>query len=129
MCAKIVPKLLTTDQKLRRTECCTDWKNSVQTSGFLERVIIGDESWFYEYDIELKSQSKKWKAKDEPRTKKCRKSRSKIKVILFVFFYIHGVVYHEFLPEGRTVNAAFYVEVLKRLRDRVRRVRPNLCDG
>jgi len=45
------------------------------------------------------------------------------------FFYCHGIVHHEFAPEGQTVNAAFYVEVLKRLRDRVRRVRPELWEG
>jgi hypothetical protein len=27
------------------------------------------------------------------------------------FFLIQGVVYHEFVPRGQTVNAAFYVEV------------------
>jgi len=32
-------------------------------------------------------------------------------------------VHHEFAPECQTVNAAFYLEVLKRLRDRVRLVR------
>jgi len=37
-------------------------------------------------------------------------------------------VHHEFTPEGQSVNAAFYVEVLKCLRDRVRRVRPELWD-
>jgi hypothetical protein len=26
MCAKIVPKLLTPEQKLQRKQCCTDWK-------------------------------------------------------------------------------------------------------
>jgi len=31
--------------------------------------------------------------------------------------------------EGQTVNAAFYLEVLKRLRDRVPRVRPELWEG
>lgn len=46
--------------------------------------------------------------------------------MLIVFFYYRGIVHHEYLPEGQTVNAIFYVEVLKRLRDRVRRVRPNL---
>jgi hypothetical protein len=30
-----------------------------------------------------------------------------------------GVVHHRFVPPGKTVNAAFYVEVLKRLRERV----------
>jgi len=54
VCAKIVPKLLTPEQKLRRKECCVDWKTSEESDEFLERVITGDESWIYEYDIELK---------------------------------------------------------------------------
>lgn len=45
---KFVPKLLALQQKVRRVACCRDW---------LE-VIIKDESWFYEFDMELKSQSK-----------------------------------------------------------------------
>jgi len=35
-----------------------------------------------------------------------------------------GVVHYEFVPEGQTVNAAFYVQVLDGLRKRVARVRP-----
>jgi len=58
VCAKIVPKLLTPEQKLRRKECCVDWKTSEESDEFLERVITGDKSWIYEYDIELKSQSR-----------------------------------------------------------------------
>jgi hypothetical protein len=57
--------------------------------------------------------------------KKARKSKSKIKVMLIVFFDCHGIVHHKFVPEGQTVNPAFYVDVLKRLWDRVRHVRPN----
>jgi len=49
---------------------------------FLEKVITGDESWIYKYNIELKSQSREWKQKDSPRPKKSRKSKSKIKVML-----------------------------------------------
>jgi hypothetical protein len=37
-----------------------------------------------------------------------------------------GVVHHEFVPQGQTVNATFYVEVLKRLPERMQRVRPEL---
>ncbi|GFW16291.1 uncharacterized protein TNCV_4264561 [Trichonephila clavipes] len=36
--------------------------------------------------------------------------------MLIVFFDKNGVVHSEFVPEGQTVNGAFYVEVLKRLR-------------
>jgi hypothetical protein len=56
---------------------------------------------------------------------KKRKSRSKIKIMLIVFF-IRGVIHHEFVPQGQTVNATFYVEVLKHLREHVRCVRLEL---
>jgi len=75
VCAKIVPKVLTPDQKLRWKECCVDWKTSEESNEFLERVITGDESWIYEYDIELKLQSREWKQKDSLRPKKLRKSK------------------------------------------------------
>ena len=38
-------------------------------------------------------------------------------------------MHNEFTPEGQTVGAAFYMEVLKRLRDRVPRVRLELWEG
>jgi hypothetical protein len=36
------------------------------------------------------------------------------------------VFHHEFVPQGQTVNAAFYVEVLKCLHDCMQRVQPEL---
>jgi hypothetical protein len=126
ICAKIVPKLLTPKQKLRRKQCCIDWKALEERDSFLERIITSDESWIYAYKIELKSQSKEWKHQKSPRPKKAWKSKLKVKVMLIVFFDCHGIVRHEFVPEGQTVNAAFYVEVLKHLRDRVHHVWPNL---
>lgn len=39
------------------------------------------------------------------------------------------MVHNEFLSEGQTVKAAIYVDVLKRLKDRVRRVRQHLSGG
>ena len=49
--------------------------------------------------------------------------------MLIFFFDCHGIVHHEFAPEGQTVNAAFYMEDLKRLRDNVCRVRQVLWEG
>jgi len=77
VCAKIILKLLTPEQKLRQNGCCVDWKTSEESDEFLERVITGDELWIYEKDIKLKSQSREWKQKDSPRLKKSRKSKSK----------------------------------------------------
>ena len=47
-----------------------------------------------------------------------------MKVMLVVFFDWHGVIHYEFVPHGQTVNKKFYVAVLKRLREAVRRKRP-----
>ena len=39
---------------------------------------------------------------------------------------ISGIVHYEFVPTGQSVNQVYYVEVLKRLREKVRRKRPEL---
>lgn len=40
------------------------------------------------------------------------------------FFDFNGTVHYEFLPNGQTVNQAYCLEVLKSLRENVRRKRP-----
>jgi len=64
--------------------------------------------------------------KGSPRPKKARMGRSKIKVMLVVFFDWKGIVHHEFVPHSQMVNKQFYQEVLARLRDAVCRKRPEL---
>jgi len=61
--------------------------------------------------------------------KKARMSRSKIKVMLVVFFDWKGIVRHEFVPRGQMVNRQLYQEVIARLRDAVRRKRPELWEN
>ena len=49
-----------------------------------------------------------------------------MKVMLVDFFEWHGVIHYEFVPRGQTVNKEFYIAVLKRLREAVRRKRSQL---
>jgi len=56
-------------------------------------------------------------------------SRSKIKVLLVVFFDWKGIVHHEFVPRGQTVNKQLYQEILAHLRDAVCRKRPELWEN
>jgi len=41
--------------------------------------------------------------------------------MLISFFNANGIVHKEFVPPGQTVNQQFYLQVLKRLRNSVRK--------
>ena len=81
-------------------------------SDLLKKLITGDESWVYGYDIETKPQLSQWKHPEEPRPKKSHQVRLNVKVLLTVFFDCNDMVHHEFLPQGRTVNKEYYLEVI-----------------
>jgi len=126
--ANFVPRLLTPEQKEHRVAICQELRQrAVDDPSFMSRVITGDESWVYGYDPETKQQSSQWKSPGSPRPKKARQSRRATKSMLIVFFDIRGIVNHEFVPEYQTVNAEFYCNVLRRLREDIRRKRPELC--
>ena len=77
------------------------------------------------YDAETKVQSSQWVSKTSPRPKKARHVRSHVKVMLTVFFDSEVVVHYEFLPQGRTVNKEYYLDVMQRLHEEVRKKRPD----
>ncbi|UYV67063.1 GART, partial [Cordylochernes scorpioides] len=125
--AKFVPKLLNCDQKQHRMNIANEMLDSVHDDpNLLQRVITGDEAWVYGYDVETKAQSSQWKLPHEPRPKKARQVRSNGKVLLTVFFDCRGVVHHEFLPQGRTVNKEYYLQVMRNLREAICQKRPDL---
>ena len=53
-----------------------------------------------------------------------RQSRSCVKSMLIIFFDCERVVHYELAPRHQMINKEYYVEVLKKLRDAVRRKRP-----
>jgi hypothetical protein len=91
---------------------------------FLSKVITGDESWIYGYDPETKQQSSQWKCPSSPQPKKVRQVKSNVKSMLICFFDFDGIIHKEFVPPGQTVNAKFYCDVLRRLREGKRRKQP-----
>ena len=101
MCAKFIPKSLTTEQKDLRSEIAQDnLKMVCDDENLLKKVIAGHESWIYDYDPETKQQSSQWKRPDEPRPKKARQSRSHVKSMLLIFCDCEGFVHYEFSPRG-----------------------------
>ena len=84
VCAKMVPKNSTTEQKANRRDVCL-LDRPEREPEFFSRFITGDESWILEYDPETKRQSREWHTANSPRPKKARMSKFKIKSILIFF--------------------------------------------
>ena len=82
ICAKLVPKNLSVEQKANRLEICHNLQGRLKIEpNFLDKVITDDELWVFDYDPETKPQSWEWHTKSS-RPKKARMSRSKVKTMI-----------------------------------------------
>jgi len=125
--AKLVPRILTADRMQQRVSVCTEFLQlAADDETFLSRDITGDESWVYGNYPETKRESFHWKSPTSRRPKKATRVKSNLKSIIITFFDINGIVHKEFVPRGQTVNSGFYSDVFRRLREKVRRQRPQL---
>ena len=74
--------------------------------------------------------SSHWNTAPFPQPKKERQVKSNVKTMLIAFFGTDGLVHHEYIPRGQTVNKEFYRTVLQCLHDTVRRHHPGKwCSG
>ena len=111
-------KLVCGVQKANQLEICQDLLGRLKIEpNFLHKVITGDESWLFDCDPKTERQNEEWHTKSSPCPKKA--PRSGVKTMIIVFFNSRGIVHKEFVPPGKTVNHAFYKDVLERLRKRV----------
>jgi len=73
VCARLVPKVLSDEQKANRVASCDELVQCCdEDPHFLDNVITGDESWIFEYDPETKRQSEEWHTVASPKKKKAR---------------------------------------------------------
>jgi len=91
ICAKLVPKNLSDEQKDNRVLVSREILDRVKSEpDFLQGVITGDETWVFEYDPTTKRQSSEWHTSESPRPKKARMSKSRVKSMLIIFFLFKG---------------------------------------
>ena len=58
VCAKMVPKILSEEQKQGRVNFCKDMLETIAgDADILGQVITGDETWVFQYNPETKRQS------------------------------------------------------------------------
>jgi len=67
-------------------------KEAKKDQNFLYKI---GETWCFQYDPETKRQSAGWKAADEPKPKKSRLEKSKVKTMLICFYDSKGIVHKE----------------------------------
>lgn len=122
-----MPRQLTSDLKKRRVDVCSQLLEAFEANEdtFFSNMVTGDETWAYLYDPETKRQSMQWLHIGSPRPKKFKSQRSTQKVLVTVFWDKEGVILVDFLERGLTVNSERYIETLKKLREAIRRKRPN----
>jgi ABC-type xylose transport system substrate-binding protein len=71
ICAKIVPKNLTQEQKDNKKNTCSDIMEQItEQPDVLENVITCDETRIFQYNLETKRQLMHWKTPTSPRMKK-----------------------------------------------------------
>ncbi len=128
--AKFIPHLLTDAQKNRHVSDCRQNLDLLnQDKDILEKVICTDECWFPLFDPETKQASSEWRRHGSRHPKKAVRCKSQQKTMCVLFFDTVGVVHIEFLPKGETVTAEYYISVLTRLKESIRRKRPVLWKG
>ncbi|UYV83179.1 hypothetical protein LAZ67_23000081 [Cordylochernes scorpioides] len=123
--AKFIPRFLTNEQKLCRLATCEDMLEMTRTDPeWKDKIITGYETWVYGYYPETKHQSAEWRCQGELRPKKSRLLKSRNKVLLVAFLDKKGIFHHEYLPAGQTVIKDMYLGILRRLREAIRKKRP-----
>ncbi len=71
--AKLVPKTLTSYQKLVHQQICSNFHERLDEElELIENIVICDEIWIFQYDVATKWQSMRWKTPASPRMKKIR---------------------------------------------------------
>ncbi|XP_011069198.1 PREDICTED: histone-lysine N-methyltransferase SETMAR-like [Acromyrmex echinatior] len=92
---------------------------------FLKQIITGDEKWVKYKNIVRK---RSWSKRGEPPQTTSKPGLTANKVMLCVWWDWKGVVHHEVLPHGLTVNSELYCSQLDRLQEAIKEKRLELIN-
>jgi hypothetical protein len=83
------------------------------------KIIMGDETWWFAYDPETKQQSSEWVGETSPQPKKLKFQKSCIKTMLIIFLSLKAQSTQNLNHRGITVNAEFYKRAMDHLLKRI----------
>ncbi|GFW36862.1 histone-lysine N-methyltransferase SETMAR [Trichonephila clavipes] len=117
-CARWVPKNLTPEHKIQRLGAALTFLQRYHDDDdeFLDRIVMGNETWISLFTPETKQQSMYWWHSGSPVRTKLKQTLSVRKVMCTVFWDRKGILLIDFLPRVETVNINRYCETLRKLR-------------
>ena len=118
---KWVPHELTERQMENRKTICETHLSRYERKSFLHGIVTGDEKWIY---FENPKRKKSWVSLGQPSTSTAKPDRFGKKRMLCVWWDQKGVVYHELLKPGETVNTDRYRQQIINLNDALMEKRP-----
>ena len=126
-CCKICA---TSDDKWSTSSSCSSLSEFAWSLRKWWRILVKDHNRWWVMGLRLwrgnKGPAFTVDEQNIPQTQKSSPSSIQNQGAAHSFFDTSGVVHHEYLPEGSTVNQTYYIEVLKGLRDAIWRKRPEL---
>jgi len=114
VCSRWVPRQLSDDYKHARQTICQEHLDPHAREGdaFLHRIVTGDESWVYHFELESKRQSMQWKHLLSLANKKFKTQTFTGKVMLTILWDVNGPMLVHFQGKDQTVTSARYSDVL-----------------
>ncbi|CAH2091412.1 unnamed protein product [Euphydryas editha] len=107
LCARWVPRELTIDQKQERVDA---------SEQCLELADI------HHYIPESSRQSSEWTTRDEKNPKRGKTQQWAGKVMAFLFWDAHGIIFTNYVRKVKTINSDYYLALLDRLKDEIAKI-------
>lgn len=117
----LVPHTLTERDRERRMDVAWSLLSYGRTTAWLDSIVTLDEKWVL---YENKARKLQWVDAHEQPEPSPKAEPHPRKIMLCVWWSVHGVILFELLPPNTTVTAALYCEQLERVNQKLVSMRP-----
>lgn len=123
--SRLVPHELTPQQSAKRVEICKNLLNYPTDLRFYKKIVTCDEKWVYWRNPDTSGQ---WLSQGQTAFPVAGRGQFEKKSMLCVFWNYEGVIHHEFVPDGTTINSDLYCEQLDRVYAKLSQLYPALVN-
>ncbi|KAK6736549.1 hypothetical protein RB195_019312 [Necator americanus] len=118
-----LPHALSDGNRQRRLDNCTQPLSRSRRFDWLDTIVTGDERWVPYVNHTHK---RAWCAGDEMPDPFVKSEIHEKKVMVSVWWGVHGIYRFELLPDNMTITAEVYCAQLQRLAEKIRKEHPGL---